>query len=57
MRKLALLIFAAIVGGAAYASSAPAPERIQKGEELQISSADVGQYGGTLVVGRFPYEP
>ena len=52
MRKLALLIFAAIVGGAAYASSAPAPERIQKGEELQISSADVGQYGGTLVVGQ-----
>ena len=52
MRKLALLIFAAIVGDAAYASSVPAPERIQKGEELQISSADVGQYGGTLVVGQ-----
>ena len=52
MRKLAmipLLISTALV---AAASSAPTPEPIQRGEDLQISSAEVGQYGGTLVVGQ-----
>ncbi|PYY20389.1 MAG: hypothetical protein DMG60_00365 [Acidobacteria bacterium] len=55
MRKLAifsLLAFRAISGIDSYASSAPAPERIQRGEELQVSSAEVGRYGGTLVVGQ-----
>jgi peptide/nickel transport system substrate-binding protein len=34
------------------ASSAPLPQPVQKGEELQIASAEPGQYGGTLVVGQ-----
>jgi peptide/nickel transport system substrate-binding protein len=34
------------------ASSAPLPQQVQKGEELQVASSDVGEYGGTLVVGQ-----
>jgi len=41
-----------ILGIASHASSAPGPEPTQRGEELAISSADVGQYGGMLVVGQ-----
>jgi peptide/nickel transport system substrate-binding protein len=36
----------------ALASSAPLPQPVQKGEELQIASSEVGEYGGTLVVGQ-----
>ena len=32
-------------------SSAPLPQPIQKSEELLIASAEIGAYGGTLVVG------
>jgi len=34
-----------------FGSSAPAPQPAQKGEELHISLAEPGQYGGTLVIG------
>jgi len=46
------LITAVMFGVAGYASSAPSPEPIQRGEDLQISSAELGEYGGTLVVGQ-----
>src|SRR5215472_13827 len=46
------LITAVMFGVAGYASSAPPPEPIQRGEDLQISSAELGEYGGTLVVGQ-----
>ena len=55
MRRLATifgLIAVVMLSLAGYASSAPSPEPIQKGEDLQISSAEVGQYGSTLVVGQ-----
>jgi len=54
MRKssLALLILTLTLGTAGYAASAPAPEPIQRGEDLQVSSAEVGEYGGTLVIGQ-----
>lgn len=38
--------------GSLVASSAPLPQPTQKGEELMIGSAEVGSYGGTLVVGQ-----
>jgi peptide/nickel transport system substrate-binding protein len=38
--------------GSLVASSAPLPQPAQKGEELMIGSAEVGSYGGTLVVGQ-----
>lgn len=55
MRKfgaIPLLLSTVILGIASHASSAPGPEPTQRGEELAISSADVGQYGGMLVVGQ-----
>jgi len=54
MRRLAviaLLVFTAILAAAGYAPSAPAPQAMQTGEELEITSAE-GQYGGTLIVGQ-----
>lgn len=51
-RLLLLLISTLISGLTSYATSAPAPEPIQRGEDLLTSSAEVGEYGGTLVVGQ-----
>src|SRR5262249_31489439 len=52
LRLVLLLISTLISGPASYSASAPAPEPIQRGEELQASSAEVGEYGGTLAVGQ-----
>ena len=41
-----------ITSSSLLASSAPLPQPTQKGEDLMIGSAEVGSYGGTLVVGQ-----
>jgi peptide/nickel transport system substrate-binding protein len=49
-----VLLFLTLIGSAvslSAASSAPLPASARKGEELMIGSAEVGTYGGTLVVG------
>ena len=48
---IALLVFTAVLAAAGYGPSAPAPQAMQTGEELEITSAE-GQYGGTLIVGQ-----
>jgi peptide/nickel transport system substrate-binding protein len=50
--KPGLIILLSAGTTALAASSAPLPQPVQKGEELQIASAELGQYGGTLVVGQ-----
>ena len=55
MRKFTLVLSALLTlcsGLASYAASAPDPAPLQGGEELQVSSAELGEYGGTLVVGQ-----
>src|SRR5690348_11062666 len=55
MRKFTLVLaalFTLCSGLASYAASAPDPAPLQRGEELQTSSAELGEYGGTLVVGQ-----
>jgi peptide/nickel transport system substrate-binding protein len=53
MRRLtgAVLFLSLAFGVALHAASAPLPQPAQKGEELMIGSAEIGTYGGTLVVG------
>ena len=51
-KLLPLVLLTLLSGLAGYAASALAPEPVQRGEELQVSSAELGEYGGTLVVGQ-----
>jgi len=51
-RFVLLLISTLLSGLASSSATAPAPAPVQRGEELQISSAELGEYGGTLVVGQ-----
>lgn len=53
MRRFTGAVFSASLafGISLHAGSAPLPQPTQKGEELMIGSAEIGTYGGTLVVG------
>ncbi|HJW99345.1 MAG TPA: hypothetical protein VJ453_04265, partial [Terriglobales bacterium] len=55
MRKFttaSLFICAATFTLTLFASSAPAPQPKEKGEDLQVGSGEAGVYGGTLVMGQ-----
>jgi peptide/nickel transport system substrate-binding protein len=53
MRRVMAPVFIILLSSlSTLASSAPLPQSVQKGEELQIASSEVGEYGGTLVVGQ-----
>ncbi len=54
MREMNRLLYAIICCGfafSAFGASGPAPQPLQRGEEVQVSTAEAGEYGGRLVVG------